>query len=175
MEVFPEVVQDLGPNFGLLHVRGGVSLSGAATATLDLSSPRPWRCFWSQAFPPVGVKVFSTSVEVFLERSQLPPSMRGLLHVRGGVSLSYEKSERPSFWRLLHVRGGVSLRTASVTEGVWSSPRPWRCFQNSPKNSETFSVFSTSVEVFLSPNSTSSMALSLLHVRGGVSPIARVE
>ena len=71
-------------------------------------------------------RVFSTSVEVFLE-------------IRGAV--------RPHR-RFLHVRGGVSLSSLMSKMKIVSSPRPWRCFPLGRHARILARVFSTSVEVF---------------------------
>ena len=111
------------------------------------SSPRPWRCFHSHAFPCLGVVVFSTSVEVFPPRSSAGSTRRGLLHVRGGVSTGGRiKNDR---WQ--------------------SSPRPWRCFLAAQFGDCLQCVFSTSVEVFPFFPRPQDRDFCLLHVRGGVS------
>ncbi len=70
---------------------------------------------------------------------------------------------------LLHVRGGVSR--AARQRGRWcrSSPRAWRCFSRMAKLNAKQAVFSTCVEVFPVQAMPLRGALSLLHVRGGVS------
>ena len=70
---------------------------------------------------------------------------------------------------LLHVRGGVSIACKHGTMEMWSSPRPWRCFLLEQSQQAQSSVFSTSVEVFLSLPDSDLKLPSLLHVRGGVS------
>ena len=113
-----------------------------------------------------------------------------LLHVRGGVSRNQSwfgdthlSSPRP--WRcflknatksfrspcLLHVRGGVSPLGCTSRKSSQSSPRPWRCFLFCRVGIRSCSVFSTSVEVFPLRWELASSSSSLLHVRGGVSPI----
>ena len=107
MEVFLIAVSSAYALLGLLHVRGGVSSSSilrwppffvfstsvevfpkALGFTFDRygSSPRPWRCFhhWYRAWRLV--RVFSTSVEVFLNGKSGMAKTYSLLHVRGGVS-----------------------------------------------------------------------------------------
>ena len=93
--------------------------------------------------------VFSTSVEVF------PWTRCGSVWCR----------------RLLHVRGGVSSPRPYMQMTIVSSPRPWRCFRASEFLAEVKEVFSTSVEVFPCTGCGQSLAISLLHVRGGVSPV----
>ena len=132
----------------LLHVRGGVSVTPETFTVLVGSSPRPWRCFSKRLFPLCNFLVFSTSVEVFLDRQTDDLLPVRLLHVRGGVSHPAEK------------RGLIKA----------SSPRPWRCFQKSKTLLHQKEVFSTSVEVFPSRVSyQQEPSQRLLHVRGGVS------
>ena len=90
----------------LLHVRGGVSYWDDDERIMARSSPRPWRCFFSDVPNSIFGPVFSTSVEVFLVSDHFWAGHTGLLHVRGGVSVAsgYKDME------------------------VMSSPRPWRCF-----------------------------------------------
>ena len=111
----------------LLHVRGGVSEVKGEPDQGSLSSPRPWRCFQDGFERLLGRGVFSTSVEVFLDRFVPSKSASSLLHVRGGVSY------RAHAWCLV----------------CGSSPRPWRCFQEASRHLRRSAVFSTSVEVFL--------------------------
>ena len=94
-----------------------------------------------------GPMVFSTSVEVFLAQWLV-------------ILVSF---------RLLHVRGGVSSFTLAPPPSTLSSPRSWRCFQNSLILGEDCNVFSTSVEVFLRSGISKLKQIGLLHVRGGVS------
>ena len=76
---------------------------------------------------------------------------------------------------LLHVRGGVSGGTISRTTYAKSSPRPWRCFPGRPRKALRSPVFSTSVEVFLNFCPLLTAIRRLLHVRGGVSGSVKVE
>ena len=168
VEVFPPLTLSSARVLSLLHVRGGVSTHFDRRFSHFESSPRPWRCFQ-------GPQVFSRDFV-------------GLLHVRGGVSARVhsdaqvaESSPRP--WRcflfsempnvqrrsLLHVRGGVSTFGYSHMMRKKSSPRPWRCFRKPTLNSFCPTVFSTSVEVFLSFFKGYIRLVGLLHVRGGVS------
>ena len=91
--------------------------------------------------------VFSTSVEVFLEK------------------------DKAVYWlaSLLHVRGGVSSMSRTTAKHLWSSPRPWRCFPDELRIRSECSVFSTSVEVFPTGWWMRFSKTCLLHVRGGVS------
>ena len=188
VEVFPILARLSTPIVRLLHVRGGVSTVKTAIHNKGMSSPRPWRCFHNSATSEVSIRVFSTSVEVFLNHCARIAAYTSLLHVRGGVSVAgffpvfrHGSSPRPwrCFWEvddlrkaglsLLHVRGGVScvLRISRICRR--SSPRPWRCFQGPQVFSRDFVVFSTSVEVFLPRQAIRRTGKSLLHVRGGVS------
>ena len=147
VEVFLIITPKRESIFGLLHVRGGVSMNAGTLSAKALSSPRPWRCFFARAAEGLRVCVFSTSVEVFLVNFALGISVIGLLHVRGGVSK--KSPER------IHAPG--------------SSPRPWRCFHECRNAIRKSPVFSTSVEVFLCACCRRSSRMRLLHVRGGVS------
>ena len=71
----------------LLHVRGGVSEIDRKIVALNGSSPRPWRCFRITYPNEKSYWVFSTSVEVFLDRQTDDLLPVRLLHVRGGVSI----------------------------------------------------------------------------------------
>ena len=147
VEVFPLTKRLNVSLLGLLHVRGGVSLSIVTDGNFALSSPRPWRCFYPSSLLTKQEVVFSTSVEVFLHAGRDDQRKRGLLHVRGGVSHGPE---------------------ARAKAGR-SSPRPWRCFRLGKLLVVPWAVFSTSVEVFPAPASYSERRAGLLHVRGGVS------
>ena len=106
VEVFPRIRGNSSSCYRLLHVRGGVSTTRLSELFDASSSPRPWRCFRNgRRFLRHG-RVFSTSVEVFLEAAP---------------SLIFVHS-------LLHVRGGVSKSGACPPRRLRSSPRPWRCF-----------------------------------------------
>ncbi len=72
---------------------------------------------------------------------------------------------------LLHARGGVSMKMGKVYIIRESSPRPWRCFYVGSIVLEIDSVFSTPVEVFPTVSATGEATSSLLHARGGVSPL----
>ena len=65
VEVFPSFVPCLSKVFGLLHVRGGVSLDKKREEYVDKSSPRTWRCFGKGPTSKPALPVFSTYVEVF--------------------------------------------------------------------------------------------------------------
>ena len=126
VEVFLELFVCACDHGSLLYVRGGVSKSVEVNKEVLESSPRPWRCFHAEKQKRICVRVFSTSVEVFLESSSSLISRSSLRHVRGGVSICVAVSPlRPR-----------------------SSPRPWRCFLVVARRKLTNVVFSTSVEVF---------------------------
>ena len=132
---------------GLLHVRGGVSLLVLLRRTNHESSPRPWRCFYLSRRQAPSTSVFSTSVEVFLQRSQKHPLVAqssprpwrcfqrlrlqllclGVFSTSVEVFLRARKATRLS-GSLLHVRGGVSWRLDNGLSVEESSPRTWRCF-----------------------------------------------
>ena len=86
VEVFLAAAGSSTPKIRLLHVRGGVSGRPTLYYAPNESSPRPWRCFPGRNGFAVFIKVFSTSVEVFLPRPLTFMADSGLLHVRGGVS-----------------------------------------------------------------------------------------
>ena len=71
------------------------------------SSPRAWGCFWVSDGTTRGQYVFPTCVGVFPVEWAMPGLMRGLPHVRGGVSTYY----------------------ALPFRFILSSPRAWGCFQ----------------------------------------------
>ena len=129
VEVFPINRLDWRAFERLLHVRGGVSERLCNDHDSRQSSPRPWRCFLKSYRLNRNKYVFSTSVEVF------PVAFLPTTRCR----------------RLLHVRGGVSTAMFAPLRLLASSPRPWRCFQNSVGASALIRVFSTSVEVFPLP------------------------
>ena len=153
VEVFPKTWGFPPTQASLLHVRGGVSINRQTKVVTNRSSPRPWRCFSNRPLRLHIRLVFSTSVEVFPNRQIVDRSLRGLLHVRGGVS-----TDRSS-------RGQINR----------SSPRPWRCFWHPPPPVAPAPVFSTSVEVFPRMRHRDSYLRSLLHVRGRVSVIPYVR
>ena len=95
------------------------------------------------------LKVFSTFVEVFLDRESPYGKRNSFLHVRGGVS-KYEDWE-------------------NFITGF--SPRSWRCFQVGRIHYRRKRVFSTFVEVFLNSDLYWLESMGFLHVRGGVSQI----
>ena len=89
VEVFPILRGRSTSASSLLHVRGGVSKTGGVPERKALSSPRPWRCFYEEIDGKRMLVVFSTSVEVFLQPCSTKDLVKRLLHVRGGVSLSF--------------------------------------------------------------------------------------
>ena len=94
VEVFPKQFAGLNLLWSLLHVRGGVSAPANGIHPDPWSSPRPWRCFLRRVYLGNCQYVFSTSVEVFLEKTQSCTGNTSLLHVRGGVSLQRPHSDR---------------------------------------------------------------------------------
>ena len=154
MEVFLRFGSVCSGIEGLLHVRGGVSITSATSRVALQSSPRPWRCFPIEPVRKPSVFVFSTSVEVFPSRPGHQEKRECLLHVRGGVSrdaflgdrsaivfsTSVEvflsvQAELTAVPRLLHVRGGVSNDKTVTPKLSQSSPRPWRCFRRHRRES----------------------------------------
>ena len=113
----------------------------------QVSSPRPWGCFYAKHTESGVVFVFPTSVGVFLCR-------------RGG---------NRKFLGLPHVRGGVSCCHCRPLLYSQSSPRPWGCFLDKDDESMPEVVFPTSVGVFPSHLCTQPAPSGLPHVRGGVS------
>ena len=51
--------------FGLPHARGGVSIRESDFFFWQLSSPRPWGCFYAVHVPENDAAVFPTPVGVF--------------------------------------------------------------------------------------------------------------
>ena len=91
--------------------------------------------------------VFPTCVGVFLLHGAALSGSSGLPHVRGGVS-----------------------QPVGVWPGPWSSsPRAWGCFILKLNYFDMVNVFPTCVGVFLTRFQKIRKALSLPHVRGGVS------
>ena len=90
-----------------------------------------WRCFFFSSLFYLNPIVFSTHVEVFLNKAAAVNQIVSLLHACGGVS---------------HLFNITNIK-------IRSSPRMWRCFPAWDKNELTNQVFSTHVEVFLYPYS----------------------
>ena len=91
--------------------------------------------------------IFSTYVEVFLNKSCRCYGLYDFLHVCGGVSI---ESPRGEFF-------------------VKFSPRMWRCFLSEPARFAVADIFSTYVEVFLKAGLVKRYGVNFLHVCGGVS------
>ena len=104
--VFPVQAYISGLAQSLPHVRGGVSALVVSRCAENQSSPRPWGCFCVDAVTNFRRVVFPTSVGVFLMDVPMTEIIKGLPHVRGGVSA-------------IHHVGKAHLL---------SSPRPWGCF-----------------------------------------------
>ena len=85
--VFPRL--DIFPDgsLSLPHARGGVSQAKRPTALNNLSSPRPWGCFYSTFDTLSELRVFPTPVGVFLSATGTKTLNKSLPHARGGVSL----------------------------------------------------------------------------------------
>ena len=101
-----EISSFVGVFFGLPHVRGGVSFSGAHGRVCEVSSPRAWGCFPDLSVSRTIRVVFPTCVGVFLP-----------------MVYSFVLSES-----LPHVRGGVSNFNGWLSPEMLSSPRAWGCF-----------------------------------------------
>ncbi len=69
--VFLIGVPFVGPEIGLPHTRGGVSVISALFQRRPPSSPHAWGCFYRAESQPDGIIVFPTRVGVFL-----PPGVR---------------------------------------------------------------------------------------------------
>ena len=168
VEVFPIGFVPHESIIGLLHVRGGVSNQKFLMFQGSKSSPRPWRCFYSQRRAGHDHGVFSTSVEVFPSRvgtvvTRIRSSPRPWRCFYGRFRLARRLDvfstsvevfpSKPRVWMmsfsLLHVRGGVSIAPIVIKDDLESSPRPWRCFRKDGRMYGRVMVFSTSVEVFL--------------------------
>ena len=125
--VFPYRLFPHSGNRSLPHVRGGVSVMNELNKEKGMSSPRTWGCFLlppGAAFPR---EVFPTYVGVFPLGEWIRGDVRGLPHVRGGVS---------------YIR-------RVLREGRVSSPRTWGCFHPRGTNFCAGRVFPTYVGVFL--------------------------
>ena len=131
----------------LPHARGGVSRICPLSQTLDLSSPRPWGCFWWIWAITTRFQVFPTPVGVFLHSALRAHPPSGLPHARGGVSHCIK------LW-------SVQCR---------SSPRPWGCFSEVAGWPAVPRVFPTPVGVFPAEGSPVQLLWRLPHARGGVS------
>ena len=109
-----------------LHTRGGVSCRCTMMPVVGWFSPHTWRCFHDHTGDVLGSQVFSTHVEVFLNK-ECDVNMRlSFLHTRGGVS------------------GGEGMSGKSQK----FSPHTWRCFYITDFLINILVVFSTHVEVF---------------------------
>ena len=111
------------------------------------SSPRAWGCFCPALYKARHDGVFPTCVGVF------PPR---------------HKASRLLFC-LPHVRGGVSQFARRLIAVLMSSPRAWGCFRSRFPPASPIYVFPTCVGVFLRVTLPRRWAVSLPHVRGGVS------
>ena len=71
----------------LPHRRGGVSRIASIDQHFDESSPQAWGCFPNKVLKTWCHLVFPTGVGVFLYQVVICPSVAGLPHRRGGVSI----------------------------------------------------------------------------------------
>ncbi len=86
--VFLIGVPFVGPEIGLPHTRGGVSVISALFQRRPPSSPHAWGCFYRAESQPDGIIVFPTRVGVFLVHGEDSTVAPCLPHTRGGVSTS---------------------------------------------------------------------------------------
>ncbi len=145
--VFPKASCALTSKTGLPHMRGGVSTQILLDLLRMASSPHAWGCFHIGPNGENGVLVFPTCVGVFLYVVTLGDELRGLSHMRGGVS----------------------GRSAAVIAYELSSPHAWGCFLYVTLLFLSLCVFPTCVGVFLDKAYKGMKATSLPHMRGGVS------
>ena len=106
-----------------------------------------WGCFQIDYHLTVHLYVFPTCVGVFLRPFPVLPSLLGLPHVCGGVSLTNPR------WAVV----------------LSSSPRVWGCFYDGDHFNILEVVFPTCVGVFPYPQAGQQAFSSLPHVCGGVS------
>ena len=84
--VFPNSGTNGGSGYGLPHMRGGVSDTNFNAQANIWSSPHAWGCFPRHICRVSGQAVFPTCVGVFLTCQAPCRRVRGLPHMRGGVS-----------------------------------------------------------------------------------------
>ncbi len=106
-----------------------------------------WRCFYQRKSYRCSWAIFSTYVEVFLNRIIRIFTFTHFLHVCGGVSPAMLESPithkfSPRMWRCFHRRN-------EALDCRKFSPRMWRCFREAMQNRHQWEDF--------------------LHVCGGVS------
>ena len=128
-------------------MRGGVSDPFYMLQFLEESSPHAWGCFLQDFRLRRGWVVFPTCVGVFPELTQAQGELKGLPHMRGGVSC------------------GMIVRSTEP----WSSPHAWGCFLFFINLPRRYTVFPTCVGVFLLPGFFCWGRIGLPHMRGGVS------
>ena len=145
--VFPGRRNLRGYQRGLPHARGGVSLVGCYEASTEMSSPRPWGCFYLYRLTIARILVFPTPVGGV---SSHPP-----------CSASFTASS-PRPW-------GCFLKEVSARRVALSSPRPWGCFQRVRPESRRVRVFPTPVGVFPTSSIEESGPLTLPRAREGIS------
>ena len=151
-------------------------------------SPRMWRCFLKRVHRRTSGHIFSTYVEVFLLTLNALPPIPGfsprmwrcflatspcscsffIFSTYVEVFLRTRYTGRKSV-HFLHVCGGVSCFITLTYDPEQFSPRMWRCFYAQAVIIRPSSIFSTYVEVFLSPVLHTTGLLNFLHVCGGVS------
>ena len=90
----------------LPHARGGVSHEAAGGVENDLSSPRPWGCFYRARHAPPIFTVFPTPVGVFLTFMRTRLTLKSLPTPVGVFLIGGSEDFYPA--GLPHARGGVS-------------------------------------------------------------------
>ena len=132
-------------NTSILHVCGGDPIITSTSKISASYSPRMWR--WSYSYHKYvhNCLVFSTYVEVILNRAW----------------------NQKNFDRILHVCGGDPIGSSSGVLRSSYSPRMCRWSLSIRKESRLLVVFSTYVEVILGDQSRKLTGIGILHVCGG--------
>ena len=129
----------------ILHVCGGDPSMHNRTNYLWRYSPRMWRWSWDILKSTSWLLVFSTYVEVILNKE-------ANLHL---------------YHRILHVCGGDPVNRAEKTFMHEYSPRMWRWSLGGEASWRNTTVFSTYVEVIPWLSILALTIISILHVCGG--------
>ena len=140
--VFLIGVPFVGPEIGLPHTRGGVSVISALFQRRPPSSPHAWGCFYRAESQPDGIIVFPTRVGVFLVHGEDSTVAPCLPHTRGGVSTSRRPRQGD------HVSSPTRVQLAVELTDAGSSPHVWGCFFITCERIWLYPVFPTCVEVF---------------------------
>ena len=130
---------------GILHVCGGDPALNTTPSKYDRYSPRMWR--WSQSNKNSAdfLAVFSTYVEVILNKEVRQENMHSILHVCGGDPKNGERE----------------------ADFIRYSPRMWRWSYGTFWDFLAGVVFSTYVEVILHKTTSYYSRQGILHVCGG--------